>query len=254
METLRQERNEAICLLRQQGMTLDSIGQMYGLTREMVRIITLQAGVTPLAIPESRVAKLLGYSVATLVRLRQAGKVNPRYQGHWFIYGPEVIEVAKQALLKHCKLCGVEVVPPDSKYCPLHSREVRRYKYPFMSDEQKRKHHERCRSWQGRNPERFKATQKRASEKQYIEHRDEIRAHSREYYANHKEECCARGREYYASHVEKLRARYRKYYAKNRETILAKQKEAHRLKKLKVIKRPEWVCMSQPAAGSEVLL
>jgi hypothetical protein len=209
-----QERNKSICLFRQQGMPLEFIGQKYGLTRERVRQITDKAGIKPSVFSEFEASRQIGCSYMKLMKLRLTNQIAPqRFGGRW-VYTTATIELVKQLLARktYCKLCGDEVVPPDKVYCPKHSEEVFRYRYPYLSDEQKKRKHKATMAWMERNPEKRRISSRKAVAKYCSTHREEMKKRSKEHYAAHLEEERAKSREYYNAHIEQRRAIGRERY------------------------------------------
>jgi len=81
---------EEIRQLREQGYTLQAIGDKVGLTREGIRqLLVKNWGTTKFSalVPRETFAKLLGCSVGRLNTLEKKGLVNPIHLGYRYLYG-----------------------------------------------------------------------------------------------------------------------------------------------------------------------
>jgi transcriptional regulator with XRE-family HTH domain len=85
LELLIRERNK--------GKSLRQLGQMFGISHEMVRQILAKHGPVRVELfPESSVAARLGYPIGWLVRLREAGITNPTKPGGRWLYSEEQVK------------------------------------------------------------------------------------------------------------------------------------------------------------------
>lgn len=169
--------NDQIADMRRQGHTLQVIGSTIGVTRERVRQIIKEhyGEIKRNLLTEPNVARIIGCSVTRLQNLRRSGVINPiRYEGFHF-YDRSETEKAMLVLQRNCKHCRIPLpIQNISKYCSRCQAEYRRYAYPFLSDEARKKANECSKRWQKEHPEQFRKTSRRAvrkySEKKRQEH------------------------------------------------------------------------------------
>lgn len=135
--------NGEIANMRRQGYTLQAIGDTVGVSRERIRQILFKyyPGVKMSLLPENQMAKVIGCLPDRLTKLRTSGMVNPKHLGKFYLYSTEDMGEAMLALQRNCSHCGAHLPLKGNsrKYCPECSRESRRYHYPFMSEEAKKK-------------------------------------------------------------------------------------------------------------------
>lgn len=165
--------------MRRQGHTLQAISDKVGVTRERVRQILAKhyGEIKTNLVPEVKLARIIGCPVTRLRKLRISGVINPvRYECS-YLYDRNEIEKAMLALQRNCEHCGV-LLPMKNvgKRCPECKKEYKRYAYPFLSDEAKKRANKAAIKWQKQHPEQYKEAQQRA-EKTYWEKK------KREHYA-----------------------------------------------------------------------
>jgi len=186
--SVREVYNGQIAVWREQGYTLQQIGDRVGVTRERVRQIINQfyAGTFPRFPNLESVSKLLGCSRDRLLRLRKEGISTPERIGGQWRYSPEDIEIIMLALHKNCPVCG-KPVPVNRKYCCPECQRARwKNRYRHSSEEAKEKHKARVRDWERRNPEKRREMTIRAL-KRYTEKR------KREFWASKPQYIVLRG-------------------------------------------------------------
>lgn len=164
--------NGAIAGFRNEGHTLRETGKQFGVTRERIRQILQEhygGTMVPHLLPEMRAAQLIGCIRGTLKRLRERGIVNPRHSALRYWYSVDDLELAMLALSKNCKHCGGPILRKTLalKYCKKCGAEGARYFYPFMSEEAKKRCHERTTTWRKEHPERVRQISKEANKKYY---------------------------------------------------------------------------------------
>ena len=180
--------NGQIAVWREQGYTLQQIGDRVGVTRERVRQILnkFYADIFPRFPNEESVSKLLGCPPYTLLRLRKEGIITPKRMGRQWRYSPEDIEIIVLALHKNCPVCG-KPVPANRKYCCPECQIARwKNRYRHSSEEAKGKQNACVRDWQQRNPEKCREFRIRAG-KRYLEKR------KREFWASKPQYIVRRG-------------------------------------------------------------
>lgn len=177
MKSVWETYNGQVKELRNQGLTLQAIGDKVGVSRERIRQILNKhygTAATPL-ISRTRLAKIIGCSVPVLTKLEKQGRVKPIHIGFYCLYNRDMAEEAMLALQKQCEHCG-EPIPIGfylQKYCPHCSEEYKRYSYPFKSKEAKRKSNDASLKWQKAHPERTKELVRRAQAKFYAKKKRE---------------------------------------------------------------------------------
>lgn len=158
--------NGEIKELRDQGLTLQAIGDKVGVTRERVRQILNEhyntAGISGL-IARYQLAQIIGCSEPRLKMLEREGKLNPLHSGRSFFYNRDEAERAVLALQRFCLHCG-EPLPlkHSAKYCSKCQKDYRRNAYHFVSKESKRRRIEASESWHRRHPEKTQEIVNRA--------------------------------------------------------------------------------------------
>jgi hypothetical protein len=128
---------------RNRGKSLRQLGQIFGISHELVRQILAKhspSGVKLL--PESRVAARLGYPIGWLVQLREAGVTNPTKPGGHRLYSEEQVKQIPSiiAQMRSCERCGRPREPGCRKFCRECSRYSRKYYYRNLSTEEKAEH------------------------------------------------------------------------------------------------------------------
>ena len=147
-----------IAEMRSQGISLRKIGDAVGVSGEWIRQLLQQHPVAFERFTESQVSKMLGLGIpkgtsSRLRNLRVEGKITPTRPGLFWLYSNEDIAKVKLLLLpRQCAICGRDVPSQNWRYCFECGYKVRKYPYPFLSPEMKRKHIARCIDWQKRNP------------------------------------------------------------------------------------------------------
>lgn len=171
--SVHEVHNGQIAVWREQGYSLQQIGDRVGVTRERVRQILNQfyAGTFSRFPNQESVSTLLGCSLSILLRLRKEGISTPKRMGGQWRYSPEDIAIIVLALYKNCPVCG-KPVRVNRKYCCLECYKARwKNRYRHSSEEAKEKHRARMRDWRQRNSEKYREKRKRefwASKPQYI--------------------------------------------------------------------------------------
>ncbi len=186
--SVREVYNGQIAVWREQGYSLQQIGERVGVTRERVRQILnrFYAGTFPRFPNQESVCRLIGCSSTRLLRLRKEGIFTPERIGGRLRYSPEDIEIIVLALHKNCPVCG-KPVPVNRKYCCPECQRARwKNRYRHLSEEAKEKHKARVRDWQQRNPGKHREINIR-SNKQYMEKR------KREFWASKPQYIVLRG-------------------------------------------------------------
>jgi hypothetical protein len=90
---------------RNKGRSLRQLGQMFGISHELVRQILAKHGpVRVELLPESRVAARLGYPIYWLYQLREAGITNPTKPGGRWLYSEEQVKQIPSIISKIKKL------------------------------------------------------------------------------------------------------------------------------------------------------
>ena len=147
-ELLIQERNK--------GKSLRQLGQMFGISHELVRqILAKHSPVRVKLLPESRVAARLGCPIGWLVQLREAGITNPTKLGGRWLYSEEQVKQIPSiiAQMRSCERCGRPREPGCRRFC----RECRHYRrkhyYMSLSPEEKADHREKSLARRNANPE-----------------------------------------------------------------------------------------------------
>lgn len=151
--------------MRRHGHTLQQIGDRVGITRERVRqILEKHYGkIAATFLNESALEKLIGCQKGRIKSLRERGILNPQHRSWFYLYDRYEAEKAMLALQRNCKHCGEPLLlKHNGIYCPGCQKEYRRYTYPFLTDEMKRRANLRAIAWMKNHPEKAKEIQKRA--------------------------------------------------------------------------------------------
>jgi hypothetical protein len=131
-ELLIQERNK--------GKSLRQLGQMFGISHELVRQILAKHSPSEFKLfPETRVAARLGYPVQWLVQLREAGITSPTKPGGRWLYSEEQVKQKPSLIadMRKCERCGRPREPGCRKFCRECSSYRRKYYYRSLSPEEK---------------------------------------------------------------------------------------------------------------------
>lgn len=116
MKSVWQTYDGQVKELREQGMTLQVIGNKFGVTRERIRQILVEHyGTTTIQlVTRVRLAKLLGCSYWKLAFLEKKGVLNPRNIGKYYFYDRDEMEKAALEVMRPrapdveriCEICG----------------------------------------------------------------------------------------------------------------------------------------------------
>jgi hypothetical protein len=169
--------NGTIHQWRQEGQTLQQIGDKTGVTRERIRqILNKCYGGTRVkgSISENKLAHALGFPQSIVRKARIDGIIKPSY--HYGQSGitrydasPANITLITKALLlgiqKYCVHCGKPRLPFSKKYCPECAKASQRNYYSFMSPEAKKRHNAATKHYQQEHPEKIKEIHQRAVNK-----------------------------------------------------------------------------------------
>ena len=153
---------------RDKGYTLQQIGNLASLSRERVRQLlnkTYGRAKPENMIGITQMQKTLGVNYDTLAGYLKSRGIKPRQY-----YPVEILAACK----KVCAHCGKEMSIGRVKYCLECGKEYVRYNYPFLSEEQRRKHVDCCLDWMRRNPERTKIIQRKAGKAYREREREKI--------------------------------------------------------------------------------
>jgi hypothetical protein len=149
LELLIRERNK--------GKSLRQLGQMFGISHELVRqILTKYSPAGVKLFPEHTVAAKLGYPITWLVQLRKAGITNPiKPGGHWLYSEEQVKQIPSLiAEVRKCEWCGRPRPVGYRKFCRECSQYRRMYYYyRSLSLEEKGKYLKRILALPRTNPE-----------------------------------------------------------------------------------------------------
>lgn len=111
--------------MRDEGMTLQEIGDKYGITRERVRQLVKRRYKSTKMIhfySRAQVAEILKCSYPKLVKLEKEGKLSPLIKKTYYLYDRRELEKAYQLtrptpavkIKKICEFCGKERLIPIS--------------------------------------------------------------------------------------------------------------------------------------------
>jgi transcriptional regulator with XRE-family HTH domain len=153
---------------RNKGKSLRRLGQMFGISHELVRQILAKHNpprVTFLA--ESTVAAKLGYPVTWLIKLRKEGILNPTKPGGHWLYSEEQIRQIPSLIaeMRRCDQCCKLRPQGYRRFCRECSQYRKKHHYRSLSPEEKAKHRERSLVWRKANPEKWKKISSRAQRK-----------------------------------------------------------------------------------------
>ena len=169
MPTVWETYDGLVKKLRDDGFSLQAIGNEVGVTRERIRqILNEHYGTTKISGFTNRVklAKVIGCSEYRLRKLEKECKINPIRHKWFYLYSKDEAEKAVLALQKNCVHCGESLpLKHQQKYCLKCRNDYKRYNYPFLSEEAKKKCREASKSWQETHPERTRELNKRAKDK-----------------------------------------------------------------------------------------
>ena len=159
--------DEEVIKLRQEGYSLQGIGELLGVSRQAVFCrLGKYPKIEPYLTWEKEAARKIGCSYPYLTRLRKGGVVTPkRTGGHW-TYSLEDINLVQLSMQKNCPYCGASFTHSNgAKYCPRCRTERRRYEYPFLSPEGKKRANQASRAWLAQHPGKVKEYNRRTQEK-----------------------------------------------------------------------------------------
>lgn len=108
--------NGQVKTLRNQGLTLQAIGNRIGVTRERVRqILEEHYGTTKISglIPRSQLGKLLGSSGTQLARLERQGVLDPIHIGRRYLYDRDEVEQAALLIIQIRQATWIRFICPE---------------------------------------------------------------------------------------------------------------------------------------------
>lgn len=153
--------------MRQSGITLDQIGNRFGITRERVRqLLAERYGSTRVRelLTATELARLAGCTWKYIDKLKQRGIIQPaEVVGHGrTLWKPQSIAIVIEYIDQHrCPVCHRPVPSNRQVYCSRGCYlEARRYKN--QTKEARRQHDERVKRWRAEHPEKAKQIQQRA--------------------------------------------------------------------------------------------
>jgi hypothetical protein len=131
---------------RNKGKNLRQLGQMYGISHEMVRQILAKhnpSQVTLLA--ENTVAVKLGYPVAWLIQLREEGITNPTKPGGHWLYSEEQVRQLPSLIaeMRRCDWCGQLRPLGYRRFCRECSQYRRKHRYRSLNQGEKAEYRDR---------------------------------------------------------------------------------------------------------------
>ena len=162
----KMQRIETIVKMRQQGMTLQKIGDELNLSRERIRQILQEAyNTTKLSkrFTSHQVATILGIPVPKA--WRYAIKYGITRYGHQWCWSKKDITRFREFLGdRRCKICGEKIPSTRTTFCSdaCHKRSS---SWVLMSEDRKKAHKRAVQRWTKKNPEKAKAIWLRAHKK-----------------------------------------------------------------------------------------
>lgn len=153
--------------LREEGYTLQQIGEKGGVTKEWIRQILKQyyPGTKSKVLSESQTAKILGVSITKIIHLRRKGLIRPEKTNKNYRYDEKTIEEVKKTLYKPCRICGNPIPPRNTTLCAVCSEKSRNSKSKLSLPGEREKYNKRIIQWNKIHKERSKAIVKKASTK-----------------------------------------------------------------------------------------
>lgn len=119
---------EEIRELREQGYTLQAIGDEYGVTKERIRqLLTKHYGTTKLCLllPRETFSNLVGCGSSTITRLETKGLIKPIHYNWTYLYKREDAEKVSKLVFrpspfieKTCEECGKKFSRRSSEFKP----------------------------------------------------------------------------------------------------------------------------------------
>jgi len=176
IKRMRKGGKKQMADMRKEGHTFQQIGDKLGVSKQAVqqRLKRYDPELKPAGVSEEKAAAIIGCSTSLLSALRERGVVNPKRMAYSWAYDANEIQKALLATRRICPHCGKEfLLYGTAKYCPECRAERKRYPYPFLSAEGKKKFAEYVNRWRDENPERRRVIDLRAKEKYREKHRKE---------------------------------------------------------------------------------
>ncbi len=153
---------------RNKGKSLRRLGQMFGVSHELVRqILAKHSPSRATFLAENTVAGKLGYPAAWLIQLRKEGIVKPTKPGGHWLYSEEQVRQIPSLIAERrkCELCG-ELRPQGyRRFCRGCSQYRKKHHYKSLSLEEKAEHRKKSVAWRKANPEKWKEISSRAQRK-----------------------------------------------------------------------------------------
>lgn len=149
-----QERSQIILQMRQEGSTLQEIGDTLGISKERVRqLIKKHGGINRGGLTRQELADYLCCSAQRLTKLEEAGVLHPRHDRYLFIiYNEEEALKAEQATQEYCAHCNRPLPPKHhGKYCQECHEEHQRNPYAFASEADKARRNRTVKAWKSRS-------------------------------------------------------------------------------------------------------
>jgi len=153
---------------RNKGRSLRQLGQMFGISHELVRQILAKHSPSRVTLlPENTVAVKLGYPTTWLIQLRKEGIIKPTKPGGYWLYSEEQVRQIPSLIaeMRRCDRCG-ELRPLGyRRFCRECSQYRKKHRYRDLSPGEKAKHREKSLAWRKANPEKWKKISSRAERK-----------------------------------------------------------------------------------------
>ena len=159
--------DEEVIKLRQEGYSLQNIGNLFGVSRQAVFCrLGKYPKIEPYLTWEKEASRKIGCSHTYLASLRKERVVTPKRTGEHWTYSLEDINLVQLSMQRNCLHCRTAFTHSNrAKYCPKCRTESRRYGYPFLSPEGKKRANQASRSWLAQHPEKVREYNRRTQEK-----------------------------------------------------------------------------------------
>lgn len=159
--------NGAIAAAREQGQTLQEIGDTFGVSRERIRQVLAQyfRDAKIIGLSPSEVCDILGCTLYVLRRLRKKGVVKGILHGkNSWRYTLEAVRAALSFYMRPCPYCkkGLQTYSMDRKYC---DRVCQRHMHAYRNKTEEKKAVQKAstRNWGRAHPEQLKRIQSNAT-------------------------------------------------------------------------------------------
>jgi len=169
-KSVRQLFGGEIKRLREEGYSLQQIGEMVGVTRERVRQILNKyyPGTKPKLLSTRQVAERSGVPESVIRKLRRSGLIHPARMArnsNSYRYEEKTLQEVKIALSRPCRICSNPILLGNMTLCAKCSTMMRDPKLRLSLPGERERHKIAMRLWRKRHPEKARVAARKSTAK-----------------------------------------------------------------------------------------